>query len=108
MLEQATDQVAKRLGRRDALQLGAWAEAARLAAVRRDAAFFRDGPTRPMLDRAAQLAPSDSARAAVREVRRLLPGAAGPRWKELAGALDRLLGEVASDRRAGLAPGTRS
>jgi hypothetical protein len=98
LLREATDEVAKRVGRRDALQLGAWLEAARLAAATRDAAFFRDGPTRAMLDRAARLTASDRpARDAVEQVRRLLAGAGEPRWDALAVALDAALGKIASD-----------
>jgi hypothetical protein len=44
-----------RLAGDDAVRLGAWAEAARLAAVARDAAFFRAKPTRDELDRASLL-----------------------------------------------------
>ncbi|HEV7589671.1 MAG TPA: hypothetical protein VGO40_16265 [Longimicrobium sp.] len=96
LLVQATHRIAKR-GDRDALQVGAWVEAARLAAATHDAAFFRDNQTQRILWHAARLtASAPSARAALQRVRLLLPGAGPPRWEELAAALEALAGEIAS------------
>lgn len=96
LVREATEQIAKRLDP-DALRLGAWIEAARLAAVRQDAAFFRDRETRQMLDQAGRVAAGDpEAQAAVQQVRHLV--AADPlKWEALAPALDALAGELASD-----------
>lgn len=96
LVEQATDRIARRLGR-EALELGAWTEAARLAAARHDARFFRDRATRPMLDRLASRAAADAqSRAAVERVRLLLAEAGPPPWDALALALDGLAREIAS------------
>ena len=46
---------AARLAGEDGVALGAWAEAARLAAARRDAAFFHARATRKALERAARI-----------------------------------------------------
>ncbi|HVG43877.1 MAG TPA: hypothetical protein VM890_04075, partial [Longimicrobium sp.] len=86
LVEEATERIAKRLGQPEALRLGIWVEAARLAAATHDAAFFADARTQGILDDAARLEPS--ARAAVEQVRGLLPGAGSPRWDALAAALD--------------------
>jgi hypothetical protein len=98
LVEQATDQVAQRLEQPEALRLGAWIEAARLAAKTRDAAFFEEARTRRILDDAARLTASDRrARGAVEQVRGLLPPGAGtPRWEALAAALEVLVGELVS------------
>lgn len=96
LVRQATDHIAQRLGRRDALRLGAWVEAALLAAATRDAAFFRDAYTGKVLDDAARItAPDPPARAAVEEVRALLVGADPPRWDALTSALRVVAGELA-------------
>lgn len=91
LVAQATERIAKQRGQRDALQLGAWIEAARIAAKRRDAAFMCDGETRRMLDRARSV---PSAGEAVRQVRLLLPEPCAPRWDALPGALYDLASEV--------------
>lgn len=52
-LESAGEALATSLGKEDVLW-GAWLEAARIAAARRDAAFFRSGRTSGILDRAAE------------------------------------------------------
>ena len=91
LVSRAADRLAERLGD-DALALGAWAEAARLAARREDAVFFADGPTEAMLERAAQLAPEDAAAAG--RVRVLLAGDP-PAWSPIADAADALLGALA-------------
>ncbi|MFL5542245.1 MAG: hypothetical protein ACJ8J0_24875 [Longimicrobiaceae bacterium] len=94
-VEQATDRIAGRL-RREPLELGAWTEAARLAAERHDSTFFRDPQTGPTLDRLAAAKPS--ARAEVERVRGLLGESNRPQhWGDLADALEALLGKIASD-----------
>lgn len=97
LLGEATERIAERLDA-DALRLGAWTEAAGLAAAGRDAGFFRDAETRRMLDRAERLDAGDPAvrEAAVRQVRLLL-AADPPRWGALASAIDALAGELASE-----------
>lgn len=96
LIGDATERIEDRLDR-DALRLGAWTEAAALAAARRDAAFFRDRSTRRMLDRAGRLTQADpSADAALRQVRLHL-SAYPPRWEALAPALDALARELASE-----------
>jgi len=96
LIRQATQGIEKRLDR-DALRLGAWTEAAGLAAARRDAAFFRDRSTRRVLARAGSLTQADpSADAALQQVRLQL-AADPPRWEALAPALDALARELASE-----------
>ncbi|HSU17507.1 hypothetical protein [Longimicrobium sp.] len=96
LIGEATERIAKRLDR-DALRLGAWTEAAGLAAAWQDAGFFRGGETRRMLDQAGRLTAADPpAHAAVQQVRLLL--AADPlRWEALAPAIDALARELASE-----------
>jgi hypothetical protein len=93
LVAKAADRVAAKLGR-EALERGAWTEAARLAADRQDAGFFRDRGTGPMLDRLAATDPP--ARAAVQRVRRLLAEADPPPWNALADALRALSRAIAS------------
>jgi hypothetical protein len=96
LIADATERIENRLDR-DALRLGAWTEAAGLAAARRDAAFFRDRSTRRIVDRAGRLTQADpSADAALRQVRLHL-SADPPRWEALAPALDTLARELATD-----------
>jgi hypothetical protein len=78
---------------RGPLQLGAWAEAATLAAHRHDAAFFEDGAKGAMLKRAERLAARDpAARAAVVRVR--AAAVDSPDWTELEAALRTLVNEL--------------
>lgn len=96
LIGEATERIEDRLDR-EALRLGAWTEAAGLAAARQDAAFFRDRATRRMLDRAGRLTQADpAADAALRQVRLQL-SADPPRWEALAPALDALARELASE-----------
>lgn len=96
LLKQAT----KRLQARwepDYLRLGAWTEAARLAANRQDAAFFRAGDTRAMLRSAERLTEGDArARAALAAVRAELPPQEAPKWKDLEANLTVFLREIAT------------
>jgi hypothetical protein len=72
------------------LRLGAWTEAARLAARHQDRAFFATGDSREMLRRAGNLTQGDDAAvAALARVRAAL--GEPPRWAALAPALDDLL-----------------
>lgn len=96
LIGDATERIEDRLDR-DALRLGAWTEAAGLAAARRDAAFFRDRSTRRMLARAGRLTQADpSADAALKQVRLQL-SADPPRWEALAPALDALARELSTE-----------
>lgn len=97
LLRQATARLEKLLVERDYLRLGAWTEAARLAARGQDAAFFRTGDTREMLRRADGLTRADApAHDALSRVRAALAADAPSDWPALAGSLDALLGEIAS------------
>jgi len=92
LLAKATDQLAKHLDR-GPMQVGAWAEAATIAANRHDAAFFEDGEKRAMLKRAERLAVRDpAARAAIVRVR--LAAVESPNWAELEAALRTLVNEL--------------
>lgn len=96
-LEEGREGVAGLVVAEDLLRLGAWAEAARLAAARRDAAFFRSRETRAALDGAAELPSlSDDARAAVERIRRATREGGAPEWGSLHRALDELLRGTAS------------
>lgn len=92
LVESATERLAGSLGE-EPLRLGAWAEAGRLAAHRRDAAFFRASGTRAMLDRAER---DPAARASAARVRAAIPPEGPPDWDALAAALDALLRALAS------------
>lgn len=96
LLEEATERLEDRL---DAghLRLGAWTDAARLAARQRNAGFFRSGDAAPMLRLAERLTEGDSqAREAVTAVRRALPADGRADWIALETNLDALLRAVAS------------
>lgn len=79
------------------VRLGAWAETARIAAARRDAAFFRKRETRAVLDRADE-APDfpEPGRAAVRQVRRTIERDGAPEWERLDLQLAELLRRLGS------------
>jgi hypothetical protein len=95
LLDQAADRLADRWERKP-LQVGAWLEAARLAARRQDSTFFQDGASDGMLRRAKRLARGDQAAlAAVKGVDAALPtGGTPPRWDALEESLRRLLSEL--------------
>jgi hypothetical protein len=97
LVKKASRRIERRMDR-EAMQLGAWVEAARLAAARLDGAFFQDSAaTREMLDRAAGLTAAERAgRDAVARVRVLLAPPGPPRWDALRPALDDMLSEIAS------------
>lgn len=96
LLARATDQLGEVLGAEDHLRLGAWTEAARLAAAARQEEFFSARASRVMLRRAEGLTTGDAAaQAALRQVRELVD--AEPRdWAAIAPALDALMRELAS------------
>jgi hypothetical protein len=80
----------------DEVRWGAWLEAARIAAVRRDAAFFRVRASRAALDRAARLASLPAAvRTRAGSVRNAID-TAPPDWPALSRELNRLLRDSAS------------
>lgn len=92
LLAQATARLADR---RKPLELGAWLEAARLAANGRNSAFFQDGASAGMLGRAERVARGDQAAlAAVAEVRAALPAGSAPPWDTLESGLGKLLSEL--------------
>ncbi|HEX6368493.1 MAG TPA: hypothetical protein VF006_06165 [Longimicrobium sp.] len=96
LLEQATDRLARMFDRKP-LEFGAWAEAARIAAMARDDAFFRDDATDGMLGRADRIADdNEQARAAVDRVRSILPDGAATQWEELEKSIANMLRELAS------------
>jgi hypothetical protein len=96
LVESATERLGDRLGR-EPLRLGAWAEAGRLAAHRRDQAFFQGHASRAALDRAERFTGNNpAARAAVARVRATIPAEGSPDWNALSAALDALLRELAS------------
>jgi hypothetical protein len=79
----------------DRYALGAWAEAALLAAARRDAGFFREGRTRRTLESAeALVGDNEEARTALSAIRAALE-AESVLWPELDGGLDELMRAVA-------------
>lgn len=79
----------------DYFSLGAWTEAASLAARRRDAAFFRARASRKMLERAASLPSLDAeGRATVRAIQTAVQ-AQQPDWTVLARQSDVLLAQIA-------------
>jgi hypothetical protein len=97
LLEQATKRL-ERLGRDD-VHLGAWTEAARLAAAREDVEFFRSDRrrTRTMLQRADDITRGDATgQNAVREIRTLLAGDREPEWDALSTQLRSLMNAIAS------------
>lgn len=85
---------AKLSDRRKPLELGAWLEAARLAANGRNSDFFQDGLSAGMLGRAERLARGDEALAAIEEVRAALPVGGTPRWDALENGFGTLLSEL--------------
>jgi hypothetical protein len=94
LVESATERLGDRLGW-EPLRLGAWTEAARLAAHRRDEAFFRDGASRTMLRRADRRTMDPAARDALARVRAAMPAQGPPDWAVLGPALDAFLNELA-------------
>ena len=96
LVSRATQQLSDRLGR-DHVQLGAWLEAARLAAQTQHAEFFEPGETRAMLDRAARLTKRNApAHAAVDRIRAQLAADGARDWTALGKDLSAVLDAIAS------------
>jgi ribosomal protein L12E/L44/L45/RPP1/RPP2 len=95
LLEEATGRLEDRLGA-DYLRVGAWTEAARLAALQRNAAFFRSADGESMLGFAEGLTDDDPRREAVAAVRRQLPRDGRADWIALEASLDAMLKAFAS------------
>jgi hypothetical protein len=83
---------AARLAGEDGVALGAWAEAARLAAGRRDGGFFRARATRDALERfTGDAALPSAARPGLERIRAALAASGPPDWRALEGEATRLL-----------------
>jgi hypothetical protein len=81
----------------DLVQLGAWAEAARIAAAAQDAGFFRARQSRATLARAAMLAGlTEPARAAIGRLQPALAAEGTPDWSALGRDLTELLRALGS------------
>lgn len=79
----------------DHFALGAWAEAARFAAGRRDAEFFRARASRKMLDRAGSLAGLDEeGQGAAESIRTAVQGEGQPDWAARTSHTDQLLASI--------------
>jgi hypothetical protein len=75
--------------------LGAWTEAARIAAIRRSAAFFQSDDTRDMLGHAETLTSDDpGAKAALADVRTLLNAQGERNWSALETGLTTLRDQI--------------
>ena len=91
LLERARG-AASELAGGELVQLGAWTQAARIAAARRDADFFRARETRSMLEWASgQGSLPEAARGAVQRVRSDLASGGPPDWSSLEPDLTELL-----------------
>lgn len=96
LLEEATDRLERRLDPGH-LRLGAWTEAARLAAGQQDAGYFRSRDSAPMLRLAERLTQDNpQARQAVEAVRRALPAGDRAEWTALETNLAALLQAIAT------------
>lgn len=92
LLSAGTERLANRLGR-ESLELGAWVEAARLAAHGRNGEFFRgEGAVPPSAE--GLLAADIAAARALEQVRAAIPATGPPRWDELTAALDTLQAKI--------------
>ncbi|HST59647.1 MAG TPA: hypothetical protein VLK84_13175 [Longimicrobium sp.] len=80
----------------DRYALGAWVEAARLAAARRDAAFFREGRTRRTLESAKALVGDDETAKSALTAIGAASDSSAPDWNALTEATKNLLGAIAS------------
>lgn len=93
---QEANETAASLLEADWFSLGAWAEAARLAAARQDAEFFRSARTRRTLDSAAELVGDDKGATDAIDAIRAAIAADPPNWNGLRTASYNLLRAVAS------------
>ncbi|HEY0019449.1 MAG TPA: hypothetical protein VGC13_24320 [Longimicrobium sp.] len=80
----------------DHFALGAWAEAARLAAASRDAEFFAARASRKMLDRAGEMSLDPEAASAVDAIRAAARRDGQPDWAVLEAQTKLLLGRLGS------------
>lgn len=87
------------------LELGVWAETARTAAARQDAAFFRSRVSRDALERLDALLTRTTSADELAEVRRALPADGRADWKALETALRNLLRSAAGFRRLAVVAG---
>ncbi len=88
---------AARLAGPDLVQLGAWAEASRIAAATHDAAFFEARPSRAMLARASALPGlTEPARAAIARLQAELAAERTPEWSALGRDFTELLRALGS------------
>lgn len=88
---------AARLAGADLVQLGAWVEAARVAAAAQDAAFFDSPQSRTMLARASTLTGlTEPARAQISRLQVELSAERTPEWNALSRDLTELLGTLGS------------
>jgi hypothetical protein len=88
-----------RLAGADLVQLGAWVEAARVAAATQDAAFFDSRQSRTMLVRASTLSGlAEPARSLVSRLQAKLSAERTPEWSALGRDLTQLLGTLGSSR----------
>ncbi len=80
---------------RDSLQLGAWTQAARIAAARQDTEFFQGRTTRAMLRRAARTTRDDpAARQAVESLRTALAADGARDWPAVRQRLDAVMSAI--------------
>lgn len=99
LLEEATERLEERFDPAD-VRLGAWLEAARLAALTRDEGFFRSSDVRAMLGRAQRLAGANAdAQAAIEGIRTALSGQEQRDWNDLEKNLEALLVAIGSEQR---------
>jgi hypothetical protein len=96
LLRPAGDAAVRLVGPQPA-QLGAWVEAARIASVRSDTAFFRAGESRAVLAQAGNLSGlTDDAPEAVRRIQAALASERAPDWSALERDLTDLLRALGS------------
>jgi hypothetical protein len=94
LVAQGRDSIAQILGE-NFVALGAWVEAARVAAARRDAGFFRSRVTSAVLDRTTKHPSLDEqARGSLQQIRSAIRAEGAPDWsaleRELLGVLQAL------------------
>jgi hypothetical protein len=79
----------------DGLEIGVWAEAARVASARRDPSFFHDDATRGVLQRAAKVELPPGAQEALTAIGAAIPANGAPDWTQLDPQLREFLREAA-------------
>jgi hypothetical protein len=93
--DECTATVTALLGDAVPFHLGAWAEAARIAAAGHDAGFFSARASRDALRQAAGLEGAPAAAAAAKRIQALLAAGSEPDWAQLLDASTALLGGLA-------------